>query len=248
MSTPDTPSSARRAGARGFSTIRRLLMVATLCAPPAAVAPAMAADCRSQPAPGADWQDCNKSNIVIRGADLSGANLTGTDLSMTDLRSTTLKGAKLHKATLVRSSLAGADATGSDFSRVEAYRTSFAGIVAPGTTFASAELQRADFKGADLTNADFGKAELGRAEFEGAAIGGVTFAYANLSRAQFADVTLGAPVDFTGAFMFLTRIEGVDLSTATGLAQAQVDLACGDGTTRLPAGLAAPSTWPCTFD
>jgi uncharacterized protein YjbI with pentapeptide repeats len=251
ISTPDALTRTRRPGARGLPHDRRIVSLAVLSMVPAlclAIAPAIAADCRSQPAPGADWQDCNKSNIVIRGADLAGANLTGTDLSMTDLRSTQLSGAKLHKATLVRSSLAGANATGSDFSRVEAYRTSFAGIIAPGTTFASAELQRADFKGADLTDADFDKAELGRAEFEGAAIGGAKFTLANLSRAQFAGATLGAPVDFAGAFMFLTRIEGVDLSAATGLSQDQVNLACGDAGTKLPGGLTTPSSWPCTFD
>lgn len=251
MSTKDTLPCARRPDARGLANIPLILPLVALAVLPvltSTTTPAQAADCRSQPAPGADWQDCNKSNIVIRGADLSGANLTGADLSMTDLRSTTLTGAKLQKATLIRASLAGADATGSDFSRVEAYRTSFAAIIAPGTIFSSAELQRADFKGAELTNADFEKAELGRADFEGATIGGARFAYANLSRAQFTGATIDAPVDFTGAFMFLARIEGVDLSAATGLAQAQVDLACGDAQTRLPGGLTPPASWPCTFD
>lgn len=251
MSTPETMPSARRCGGLDFRSLLRFLAFAALTALPAwgiSAAPANAADCRSQPAPGVDWQDCNKSNIVIRGANLSGANLSGADLTMTDLRSTTLSGAKLQKATLVRSSLAGADATGADFSRVEAYRANFTGIIAPGSSFSSAELQRADFISAELTNAMFEKAELGRADFEGAVIGGAKFAYANLSRAQFRGATINAPVDFTGAFMFLTRIEGVDLSAATGLAQAQIDLACGDAKTRLPSGLAASQSWPCSFD
>ncbi|NEK55267.1 pentapeptide repeat-containing protein, partial [Rhizobium leguminosarum] len=47
------------------------------------------------------------------------------------------------------------------------------------------------------------------------------------------------------AFMFLTHIEGLDLSAATGLEQAQIDLACGDASTKLPVGLSAPTTWPC---
>ena len=251
MSTPETNASTRRLDVGGLRNLRRLLTFASLAALPAwamTALPARAADCRAQPASGIDWQDCNKSNIVIRGADLSGANLTGTDLTMTDLRSATLNGAKMQKATLVRSSLAGADATGTDFSRVEAYRTNFTGIIAPGSTFTSAELQRADFISAELTNADFEKAELGRADFEGAVISGAKFAYANLSRAHFAGTTISAPVDFTGAFMFLTRIEGVDLSTATGLAQSQIDLACGDELTKLPGGLVASQSWPCTFD
>lgn len=251
MSTPETTLSARRTVGHGFHNLLRLLLFAALATLPVSILASVSAraqDCRSQPAPGVDWRDCNKSNIVIRGADLSGANLTGTDLSMTDLRSTTLTGAKLQKATLVRSSLAGADATGSDFSRVEAYRTNFTGIIAPGSSFSSAELQRADFISAELTNADFEKAELGRADFEGAVISGAKFAYANLSRAHFTGTTISAPVDFAGAFMFLARIEGVDLSSATGLAQPQIDLACGDANTKLPGGLVASQSWPCTFD
>ncbi|RST86849.1 pentapeptide repeat-containing protein [Aquibium carbonis] len=251
MPTPDARTSGRLPGA---CDVRKHLGLAALASGLAMAVSALsgvaalAADCRSQAAPGVDWQDCTKSNIVIRGANLANANLTGTDLTMTDLRSTTLTGAKLQKATLVRSSLAGANAAGADFSRVEAYRTSFSGIIAPGSAFSSAELQRADFTGAELTNAIFEKAELGRANFNGASIGGAKFDYANLSRAQFTGAVLNAPIDFTGAFMFLTRIEGVDLSAATGLAQAQIDLACGDANTRLPGDLAASPSWPCTFD
>jgi uncharacterized protein YjbI with pentapeptide repeats len=251
MSTPDARTSGCLPSARDgrkFFGLGALAFGAAISGWALSAVPAQAADCRSQAAPGVDWQDCTKSNIVIRGANLANANLTGTDLTMTDLRSTTLTGAKLQKATLVRSSLAGANAAGADFSRVEAYRTSFSGIIAPGSAFSSAELQRADFTGAELTNAIFEKAELGRASFNSAVIGGAKFDYANLSRAQFTGAIINAPVDFTGAFMFLTRIEGADLSAATGLAQGQIDLACGDSNTRLPDGLAASPSWPCTFD
>jgi hypothetical protein len=47
--------------------------------------------------------------------------------------------------------------------------------------------------------------------------------------------------------MFVTRVEGLDLSTATGLTQAQVDVACGDDKTKLPAKLTVPKSWPCKF-
>jgi uncharacterized protein YjbI with pentapeptide repeats len=244
MSTPET--------IRGFASVSRfhrsLLLAASVALVAAMAAPAQASDCRSQPAPGVDWTDCSKNNIVLRGANLARASLVGTDFTMTDLRSSTLTEAKLQKATLVRSSLAGAEATGGDFSRVEAYRTSFASMAAAGANFASAELQRADFASAELSGANFEKAELGRADFEGAVIGGAKFAFANLSRAHLVGATIDAPIDFKGAFMFLTRLEGLDLSTATGLTQAQIDLACGDADTTLPQGLTAPANWPCTFD
>jgi uncharacterized protein YjbI with pentapeptide repeats len=69
----------------------------------------------------------------------------------------------------------------------------------------------------------------------------------NLARADFRGATLSKPVDFDRAFFFLTRIEGVDLAAATGLTQWQLDMACGDDKTMLPAGLKKPKDWPCQF-
>jgi uncharacterized protein YjbI with pentapeptide repeats len=212
------------------------------------IGPAVAMDCQSYPEPETDWHECDKSNLMLSRSDLSGANLVDTDFTSTDLRNVNLTGANLEKATLVRSSLAGAKAEKANFSRIEAYRTNFSGLAAQGASFASAEMQRADFSGADLTGADFQKAELGRADFDKAVITGAKFPLANLSRADFRGARFEGPLDFTGAFLFLTRIEGVDLTAATGLEQRQIDQACGDQATKLPAGVSAPSDWTCTFD
>ena len=104
------------------------------------------------------------------------------------------------------------------------------------------------FSGANLTGADFQKAELGRVNFSKATITGTSFPMANLSRAELRGTTFEGPIDFTDAFLFLARLEGLDLSKATGLQQVQIDLACGDAKTKLPAGLKAPATWPCKFE
>jgi hypothetical protein len=40
----------------------------------------------------------------------------------------------------------------------------------------------------------------------------------------------------------------VDLSQAHDLTQVQVDMACGNDQTKLPAGLTMPSHWPCAED
>jgi uncharacterized protein YjbI with pentapeptide repeats len=45
--------------------------------------------------------------------------------------------------------------------------------------------------------------------------------------------------------MYLTRIEGVDLSRAIGLTQRQIDAACGNARTQLPKDLKQPAAWPC---
>ncbi|MVA98127.1 pentapeptide repeat-containing protein [Nitratireductor sp. CAU 1489] len=209
---------------------------------------AQAADCRSAPAPGIDWRDCNKSNLILKDADLEGAALVDTDFSETDLRGARLVSANLEKATLLRASLAGASAEKANFGKVEAYRSDLSGLSAENASFASAELQRSRFNNARLAGADFQKAELGRAEFSGSALANNSFALANLSRADFRGATMEGPVDFAGAFLFLTRFEGVDLGAATGLRQEQIDIACGDAATLLPDGLMTPRDWPCAFE
>ncbi len=85
-------------------------------------------------------------------------------------------------------------------------------------------------------------------QFQEATLTGSRFTLANLARADFRNTVFTGPLDVGNAFFYLTRIEGVDLSAATGLAQWQIDMACGDAQTRLPAGLTAPAGWPCKFE
>lgn len=238
---------ALRIAARAVKNLLAPAMTAclvTLAAP----AVGHAASCKDAAAPGADWTDCNKKALMLGGSDLQGANLVNTDFTLTDLRAANLTGANLEKATLVRSSVAGALAEGANFSRIEAYRCNFAGIAAEKASFVNSELQRANFTGARLTGASFEKAELGRANFDKAELTGTRFTHANLSRATFTNSSFKGPLDFHGAFMFLTRIEGVNLSEATGLEQEQIDLTCGDSSTKLPPGLSTPAAWPCASD
>ena len=209
---------------------------------------ALADDCQALPTAGINWQDCDKTRLMLRGSDLGGANLVGANFSYTDLRENNLAGANLEKATLVRASLAGSTAKGAHFARIEAYRTDFSGMDAPGANFQNAELHRSNFQKAKLADADFTKADLGRSQFDGAELGGNRFSLAILARADFRGATFAKPADFDHAFFFLARIEGVDLAAATGLIQWQVDMACGDDKTVLPAGLTKPKTWPCNFE
>ncbi|BDA87008.1 hypothetical protein Sa4125_45500 [Aureimonas sp. SA4125] len=204
-----------------------------------------AVECTAAAEPAIDWSACNRTNLVLSGADLAGAHLVGTDFSLSDLREAQLSSANLEKAKLVRVLLVGAVADKASFTRVEGYRTDFTGASAKGASFQAAELQRADFTDAALSGASFEKAELGRARFKGADLSDNRFAFANLARAEFSGADIAGSLDFTGAYMFLTRIEGVDLSAAKGLVQPQVDLSCGDAQTRLPEGLTPPKTWPC---
>jgi uncharacterized protein YjbI with pentapeptide repeats len=204
--------------------------------------------CKSDAAQGVDWSECKKRLLMLNGSVFDNANLSVVDFSMTDLSGSSMKGANFTKASLVRASLARSDATGANFEKAEGYRADFSGIRANTASFLSAEVQRANFTGAQLKGVDFTKAELGRVIFYKALIGDTRFSMTNLSRATFHNATFDGPVDFDNAFMFLTRIEGLDLTKATGLKQEQIALACGDGKTKLPAGLSVPTTWPCDAD
>jgi uncharacterized protein YjbI with pentapeptide repeats len=208
--------------------------------------PALAANCEASPAPGVDWRECRKRNLMIDASDLSGAILEGADFSSSDLRKSKLDATNFSKAGLARAMLDGSSARDSNFEKALGYRTSFVGTDLGGARFAKSEMQRADFTNAVLKGADFEKSELGRVILTGADINDAKFGFANLARADFRGAVFSSALDFTGAYLYRTRFDGVDLSAATGLQQWQVDLACGDASTKLPAGLAAPASWPCT--
>jgi len=210
-----------------------------------APSPAAAADCSADPASSIDWAGCRKRNLMLNRSDLTGANLSDVDFTSTDLRDSNLDGADLSKANLLRSMIDNSKAAGANFEKAIGFRTSFVKTDLTSARFAKSEMQRADFTGASLTNVDFEKSELGRAIFSNADINGTNFRFANIARADFRNARFDTPIEFTGAFFYLTRIEGVDLSQATGLAQWQVDMSCGDGATKLPEGLTGSQDWPC---
>ncbi|MEZ5871608.1 MAG: pentapeptide repeat-containing protein [Nitratireductor sp.] len=206
---------------------------------------ASAAECDSTPSAGVDWSGCRKRNLILEGSDLSGANLGDADFTSTDLRGASFEKTDFSKATLVRSMLDASKAAGANFEKAVGFRTSFAGTNLTGATFVKSEMQRADFTGADLSNVDFQKSELGRAIFSKANIEGTGFRYANLARADFREAKYQSSIDFTGAYLYRTRLEDVDLSKAVGLNQWQVEMSCGNAGTLLPEGIIPPESWPC---
>lgn len=210
--------------------------------------PAFAADCRSSPAPGIDWQDCRKRNLILAGSNLRSARLARADFTSSDLRRTTLGSADFTKSYLVRAMFDQSTAPKANFENSLGYRTSFVGADLEGANFEGAEMQRADFSGASLINVRFEKSELGRVNFAGADITGANFAHANLARTDFRQAIFNGPLVFKGAHLFLTQFEGVDLSDAIGLAQWQIDMSCGNEGTKLPHDLLPGPDWPCEAD
>ncbi len=99
---------------------------------------------------------------------------------------------------------------------------------------------------ADLTNTCVKHGNLEGAVFDGAKMvlmcmsygdfRGASFKGADLSGANLAHAVLDG-ADLSGAKLTITSLKGTDLSRARGLTQQQLDAACGDAATRLPAAL-----------
>jgi len=105
-----------------------------------------------------------------------------------------------------------------------------------------------DLAGADLTNQCVKEGNLKAAKFDGARLVLMCMSYADFRGASFRDTDLAGAnlahakvdnADFSGADLSITSIRGTDLSRAIGLTQAQLDSACGDSETKVPAGLKA---------
>ena len=105
-----------------------------------------------------------------------------------------------------------------------------------------------DLAGADLTNQCVKQGNLEGAKFDGARLVLMCMSYADFRGASFRDADLAGAnlahatvddADFTGADLSIASIRGTDLSRATGLTQAQLDRACADSETKVPAGLTA---------
>jgi len=206
------------------------------------------AACTDTAAPSVNWENCRKRNLIMDSFDFSGSNFTRADLSASDLRNSNLREAKFIKTNLVRASLSGSDAENANFEGVIASRTDFSKGNYKNASFLKAEISRSNFSNSNLENANMSKADLSRVNFFNANLKGVNLAFTNISRTNLIEVSIDENFSLKGSYMFLTRIEGLDLSSLNTLKQWQIDMACGNDTTILPKGISAPDTWPCNFE
>ena len=103
-----------------------------------------------------------------------------------------------------------------------------------------------DLSGADLTNTCVKEHDLHDADFDGANATLMCMSFADFRGASFRGTELsganlaGAKLDgadLTGATTSITSFAGTDLRGVKGLTQKQLDIACSDKDTKLPAGL-----------
>jgi uncharacterized protein YjbI with pentapeptide repeats len=179
------------------------------------------------------------AKVNISGANLSGANLRGADLDSAYLNSAYLSGASLSGANLLGANLTGANLTGANLSRVDL----------TGADLTGANLGLADLNGGYLSGANLSGANLSRANLRSADLSGANLSRANLRGANLrgaypirADLT---GTNLSGADLTGANLSGANLSGAKDLIQTQLNEACGNNETELPAGLDPTRLKPC---
>jgi uncharacterized protein YjbI with pentapeptide repeats len=108
----------------------------------------------------------------------------------------------------------------------------------PHCMLAGANLDNTCVKNGNLEGADFSNVHAVLMCMSYANFTNVSFRDANLSGANLAHANLTG-ADFTGAKLAITSFKGTDLTKTKGLTQAQLDRACSDKDTKVPAGLKA---------
>ncbi len=117
-----------------------------------------------------------------------------------------------------------------DLDLLQKFEIEFENLKLAAAELKDLDLQGLDFEGSNLAGAEMERANLSQVDFEDADLTGADLKGAILSGASF-EGTQMAHADLDHA-----DFRGVDLSRALGLTQAQLDRACLNATTRVPAG------------
>lgn len=117
------------------------------------------------------------------------------------------------------------------------------------------DLSYQEFSGIDLSGARLRQADLSLSTFDKAKFAGANMSIVNgfglraegadFWKVDFADASLVGGwfggSDFTSAKFDNANLSGSDFETAKGLTQIQLNIACGDASTKLPKGLKLPA-------
>jgi uncharacterized protein YjbI with pentapeptide repeats len=106
--------------------------------------------------------------------------------------------------------------------------------------YAGARLRQADLSVAEMNGNNFARADLRDVNAYAARFTGANFSGADLTHATFVGAYLNG-ANFRGATLTGTNFGGAEMARAVGLTQSQLNQACGDDATQLPAGLRIPS-------
>lgn len=106
----------------------------------------------------------------------------------------------------------------------------------PGIDVSGSRLRQANLALATMNGARFDNANLSVANLFGGRFTGASFRNADLSQAVLVGTYFGS-ADLSGANLSGANLSGAEMASVRGLTQAQLNAACGDSSTQLPAGL-----------
>jgi uncharacterized protein YjbI with pentapeptide repeats len=116
------------------------------------------------------------------------------------------------------------------------FQADFGGAELEGRDFAGARLRQADLSASVMNHTNFAHGDLRDVNAYGAVFSSADFAGTNLANASFVGAYLQGS-NFAGANLAGTNLSGAEMDHARGLTQHQLEGACGDEATTLPAGL-----------
>ena len=129
---------------------------------------------------------------------------------------------------------------GASCSGCNLFQAELTGLEARGLNLSGSRLRQADLSLVVMNRTNFSHADLRDVNAYGGVFSSSRFGGANLTNASFVGAYLEGS-DFTGATLTGANFSGAQLSRATGLRQGQLNQACGDAATELPAGLSLPA-------
>jgi uncharacterized protein YjbI with pentapeptide repeats len=109
----------------------------------------------------------------------------------------------------------------------------------PGIDVSGARLRQANMSLATMNISNFDNANLSVANLFGARVTGSSFRNTDLSSAVLVGSYFGSS-NLSRANLSGANLSGAEMANVTGLTQAQLNSACGDASTKLPAGLHIP--------
>lgn len=139
-----------------------------------------------------------------------------------------------------RDAIAARVRAGASCARCDLFQIDLAYQSIAGRDFSGARIRQADLSLATADRARFRGANLSLANLFGARLSGADFTDANLEGATLVGAYLGG-ARMSGAALTGANLSGAELESAQGLSQSQLNTACGDATTTLPAGLTIPA-------
>jgi len=164
------------------------------------------------------------ARIQMSSGSCAGCDLSNKSMNGVQLKDANLSGSLFNNSNLSGGSLDGSNLSGAQFRSALMYRVIGDGVKLQRAMLEDATLTEANLTNSKLENANFSRADLTRGVFTDSDFNNARFDNANLTDAKLDNA------NFSGA----------NLSTAQGLKQAQLDVACGDERTRLPVGLSMP--------